>query len=147
MNDTTTTTDIRPLARLAFESNADAYAAMEAAIVALTAENHAGIYGGPAFDAFMARSLVVSNSVLPLFVRQLADRGDVVFTVDGPMTVGDVTDWTDVVLTADGGRVDNAWHVGPESGTPVRYERWSVLVGRKAHGYVDPRSRRIVQTG
>ena len=52
-----------------------------------------------------------------------------------------------VTLTADGRRYDrNGWHEGPDSADWVYVERWGIA-GREFHGYVDPVSRKLTQSG
>lgn len=51
------------------------------------------------------------------------------------------------VLTSDGLPVQpKSWHKGVETEAVVRYERWTLL-GMAAHGYCDPVSRNLVQSG
>lgn len=50
------------------------------------------------------------------------------------------------VLTGDGGGYVPEWHAGAPSGDSVYIERWEEGV-RTFHGWIDPVTRRIVQTG
>jgi hypothetical protein len=51
-----------------------------------------------------------------------------------------------VTLTSDGRHYDvRGWHEGPEAGS-VYVERWTPA-GRTFHGWIDSRSRRLVQAG
>jgi hypothetical protein len=53
---------------------------------------------------------------------------------------------TEAVLTGDGRHYDSSgWHQGVES-EPVYMERWTAA-GRVSHGWIDSRSRRLVQAG
>jgi hypothetical protein len=51
-----------------------------------------------------------------------------------------------VMLSSDGRAWWSEWHTGAECGDVAYVERYS-LRGREFHGWVDARSRRIVQTG
>ena len=55
------------------------------------------------------------------------------------------------LLTEDGrGAVTTEWHRGPETGDSVYVERYEAGEGRVRlvfHGYVDPTTRRVTQTG
>lgn len=54
----------------------------------------------------------------------------------------------EVLLTEDGGTADTrTWHKGEPTGESVYAERWDAEHGRYWHGYVDPTSREVVQTG
>lgn len=67
------------------------------------------------------------------------------------MRVSEVLGKGAIVLTQDGRRADtSAWHRtdvdGPATGDDVFVERYSAA-GREFHGYVDPVSRKLTQTG
>jgi hypothetical protein len=53
----------------------------------------------------------------------------------------------EALLTEDGRGADIfTWHTGEQTGESVYVERWTPA-GRTFHGYVDPASRQVVQTG
>jgi hypothetical protein len=54
-----------------------------------------------------------------------------------------------LVVTGDGlGHDDSAWHSGPEAPNPVYVERMNGATGQVLfHGWIDPVSRRLVQSG
>lgn len=61
---------------------------------------------------------------------------------NGPSTLGFI------LLTEDGLPAStNEWHTGDEHGDSVYVERWDGPGRRTFHGYVDPVSRKLVQTG
>ena len=105
----------------------------------------------PGFWTRYEAAAIDVNATLRIALPYIEAPGVVVHTVDGPMVVAavdrptaDDVRWT---LTVDGGPALIDWHAGLESDeSPVRYERWT-MAGRLSHGYVDPASRRIVQTG
>lgn len=51
-----------------------------------------------------------------------------------------------VHLSSDGRHYVAEWHTGAESAESVYVERWSPA-GREFHGFVDAKSRKIVQAG
>jgi hypothetical protein len=57
---------------------------------------------------------------------------------------------TEVTLTEDGGYYDRSgWHDGDDESDIdgwIAFERWSTR-GREAHGFIDPTSRKLVQSG
>jgi hypothetical protein len=52
-----------------------------------------------------------------------------------------------VTVTSDGRAYVPEWHDGPVTGDPVYVERWDAEEGLTFHGWVDPTTRRLVQTG
>lgn len=54
----------------------------------------------------------------------------------------------EVLLTEDGLYADTrSWHEGKTTGESIYVERWDAEHGRYWHGYVDPTTRKVVQTG
>lgn len=60
--------------------------------------------------------------------------------------VATATPFDEVLLTSDG-RIafPEYWHTGPETGEAIAYERWTA--DHRTHGFVDPGTRRLVQSG
>lgn len=89
--------------------------------------------------AELAKSVVALLAIAPI--------GTVVFSFDGQLTVASFNE-EEIMLTADGGKAIMKWHAPADEpmGDSVMYERWSHGV-RQGHGYIDPVSRCIVQTG
>lgn len=53
-----------------------------------------------------------------------------------------------VTLTEDGlPAITDQWHTGDHDGDSLYFERWEGPSRRMFHGYIDPVTRRLVQTG
>jgi hypothetical protein len=76
---------------------------------------------------------------------QIAERG--YGWVDEALVLSGTATPRSYLLTEDGRGADTTrWHDGPGTGDSVYVERWECGL-RTFHGYVDPGSRRVVQTG
>lgn len=78
--------------------------------------------------------------------------GDAISSIGGPLlVVAFISPDGDFHATEDGRPYINYWHHetdGPTQDASVYYERFSASTGdRLSHGYADPVSRKIVQTG
>lgn len=126
---------------------------------AVATENAEGLIPAPSFAAYQAASTALLQSAVA--VAALGKVGDRVVTPDGELVIAESASDTrlvHVLLTEDGkGRVAG-WHNNPEAlSGQVRYEAWQitdeagsgfpVALYSRTHGYLDPSSRMVVQTG
>jgi hypothetical protein len=98
-------------------------------------------------DGEMKVAVVTGQGYVPATTK-LVSYGDGLVTFEVPGERAYIRDVEQVVLTADGGQAIMEWHSGPVSDKEsVRYERYDGVGRRLGHGYVDPCTRKIVQTG
>lgn len=96
-------------------------------------------------SSLKCRDKVDTGSGVPLIVNRLSyGHADVEDVLSGSATPIEAT------LTSDGRSYFGGWHDadidGPFSDGGVYVERWSAA-GRDFHGWIDPTSRKLVQTG
>lgn len=117
------------------------WAALSARFEAEFANAWTGIVERSRYGSGRRQEPIHTGSGIALIVNEVnygaVDAQEVLAGLVAPITA---------VLTQDGRPFVNEWHQGEPTGEPLYYERWEPGA-RVAHGWIDPTTRRIVQTG
>jgi hypothetical protein len=103
---------------------------------------------GRLYDEYSRNAVVLGDIIRDILVDPRTQVGDVIETVNGPLVVAEIVRdgmGSVQILTEDGGDYTGKWHEGIITGS-LRVERY--VNGREVfHGYIDPVSRGLTQTG